>query len=66
MPDNSAAAAFWGAMLFLAVAFWPLWALRGPARAIVSAAWFGIIAAGAIWFLAALTAARRRQRGVRR
>ena len=60
---SGAAKVFWGAMLFAVVAFWPLWALHGMARAYVAVAWFGLVAIGAIWFLAAVTVTQGRKRG---
>ena len=59
---SGAAKGFWGGLLFLIVAFWPLWALHGLARAIAIIAWFGVIAIGVIWFLAAVSVAQARKR----
>lgn len=54
---------FWGALLFLGVAFWPSWALHGETRTVVSWAWYGTIAAVVIWVLAAVSV--RQGRGSR-
>ncbi len=59
MPDNSAPAAFWGAMLFLAVAFWPEYALHGRASVIAGIAWWGSIATIGVTILVAYLNAQR-------
>lgn len=60
-PGTDVAGAFWGAVAFLAVAFWPEWALHGRASVIAGAIWWGTIAAFGIWVLAAYAAGKRRR-----
>jgi hypothetical protein len=62
MPDNSAAAVFWGPLIFLAIAFWPEYALHGRASVIAGIAWWGSIAVIGALILAACLNGKRQPR----
>ena len=52
-PESTPAVLFWGALAFLAVAFWPEWALHGRASLIAGIAWWGAIAVTGVLVLTA-------------